>query len=80
MEFKHNKFLSAERQIVTCNPDINVVNVAFYSFNSVPVRSCVTVPYTLEGTKIIFLLWSDFLVFFPFFLLDVYMGTKFCAK
>lgn len=25
MEFKQNKFLPAERQIVTANPDINIV-------------------------------------------------------
>ncbi|KAJ4794063.1 Protein phosphatase 2C-like protein [Rhynchospora pubera] len=27
MEFKHNKFLSAEKQIVTCNPDINSIDI-----------------------------------------------------
>ncbi|XP_026660606.1 probable protein phosphatase 2C 11 isoform X2 [Phoenix dactylifera] len=27
MEFKQNKFLPAERQIVTCNPDINIVEL-----------------------------------------------------
>jgi protein phosphatase 1G len=26
MEFKQNKFLPAEKQIVTANPDINVVS------------------------------------------------------
>ena len=26
MEFKQNKFLSAEKQIVTANPDINTVS------------------------------------------------------
>lgn len=26
MEFKQNKFLSAEKQIVTANPDVNTVS------------------------------------------------------
>lgn len=27
VEFKQNKFLPAEKQILTCNPDINIVSV-----------------------------------------------------
>lgn len=27
MEFKQNKFLPAEKQIVTANPDVNVVSI-----------------------------------------------------
>ncbi|CAL9091697.1 unnamed protein product [Musa acuminata var. zebrina] len=27
MEFKQNKFLPAEKQVVTCNPDINIVEL-----------------------------------------------------
>lgn len=30
MEFKQNKFLSAEKQIVTANPDINIVRVYYF--------------------------------------------------
>lgn len=30
MEFKQNKFLSAEKQIVTANPDINSVCTFFF--------------------------------------------------
>jgi len=29
MEFKHNKFLSFEKQIVTANPDINTISWYF---------------------------------------------------
>ena len=27
MEFKQNKFLPAEKQIVTANPDVNIVSI-----------------------------------------------------
>lgn len=27
VEFKQNKFLPAEKQILTCNPDINIVSI-----------------------------------------------------
>lgn len=30
MEFKQNKFLSAEKQIVTANPDINIVSLLLW--------------------------------------------------
>lgn len=34
MEFKQNKFLPAEKQIVTANPDINIVCVYFIFYGN----------------------------------------------
>ncbi|RZR83490.1 hypothetical protein BHM03_00010099 [Ensete ventricosum] len=31
MEFKQNKFLPAEKQVVTCNPDVNTVSISHRS-------------------------------------------------
>jgi hypothetical protein len=33
MEFKQNKFLPAEKQVVTANPDINTVSLSLKQFN-----------------------------------------------
>ena len=50
MEFKQNKFLSAEKQIVTANPDINAVRIFLWLIDEIAI-------YVMYLTSFSFAIW-----------------------
>lgn len=50
MEFKQNKYLSAEKQIVTANPDINAVCIFLWLIDDIAI-------YMMYLTSFSFAIW-----------------------
>lgn len=55
MEFKQNKFLSAEKQIVTANPDINAVRIFLLLIDEIAIY----VMYLTSFSSAIWWVWLN---------------------
>lgn len=64
MEFKQNKFLPAEKQIVTADPDINIVCFISYAINT--VRCSVVKPMWVSYILRVIYYLSAFLLLIAF--------------